>query len=1221
MEGNEHKEWTLKTLYNAFLGDDEWAATARSILDQTDWFTATIDFDPASGQEMPMPLTRFLIRVSCRTTDAPDYPRDRLWRIIEHSGLAIQRLIRSLNESPARDHAVVHYSRVREMDTACFVKLMTRPGRNIREKIAVHPLVPSVHRFQSVDLSENRLLKEFLRQLLPLIELRRKTLLKRSGTKCSESQLEEDIRCWLSSEEAASISAWGNTPPNNTMLSHPDYRRIWDAWGWLQTLDKDIARDCKAIASRQDMVSFWTDYALAWKTSPAISLIEVPLLFNYDKFNVKVWQGLPLLLHHRELEIVDVGDLDDARSIGMESIGRLQRPTALTSPACVDIARLLPEYAVDGEQSLLPLKMLWQQWEDRGTRTEFCLPMADALWQKSGSVTVSLGDLFCSDSCTAPGDVQERAARAMVQELHQSFLNDALVWLVPDICGDFETKTLRRNINAVFRCARPLPRSVAAAFERYPHSQMPRPGYRLLVVDEVCGKRFATILTVSYSSALCKVLEETRGYYWERHPAVLLSDDDEFQSVINGHIPILNKNEGWLPQDESRQEKIVMDENELRREPELSDYDEVLVLNDSPVLGGLKFLELQERSPEAVLWRDHLPPLSIEVLKDGREYDFFLVRKDTSPLETSHVGQRIQIKIPELFFLPAGQPFYSLPLHQGIGRKQLNYNAYLRPNEPMVPNNPSQKEIACVLKLYYNYGADDPYELFFEPALKESFRFSPIKVEWRKKEIFNESVDVGRLPVPNAPPSWTWKWSDFSSFPRKDGGGVEDLYLGLKKRLLLIGKLDEIAYLEDCYDRKVWAIRNKRQVGVIKDIGYSGCDIAVGRVVIRVPSHAFVEGWIYDYRLGDRVYLTVRVRHNSSKMIAEYVTRSPGMPPELLGRIREETFGDKGRKRLLSKVYNAPWEERMQNALTAMRQARFFLYTMWGGGRSLSDEEVSPEFRSFMLEKIAAIAELVDDEHVPEDISKEAFFFLSCLHKDALKYTITYIIHAFFSPDDTDFLYYWRFLAMAIGDATDYRQRELFRFVARCVEELGNEGLKVLSIASWRSAKVVGLLTSDEVAKVLRQIPLSIRCALNIMSSPIKEDEILKIMDRDRKLTIEAAMNKVKWKRQLGLTTCLELLLALVRVRANSSDSMMAIFSPDGEIVQTLKKTIRKVTDFVVDNDWPLYSRVVLKVEKPAGLSKVPDLLYALRLYLTGESGANRISILGIQEDDSEGNE
>ena len=1213
MAGNGYKEWTLKTLYNAFLGDDERAITARSVLDQTDWFTATIDFDPASGQEMPMPLTRFLIRVSCRRADAPDYPRDRLWRIIEHSSLAIQRLIRSLNESPARDHAVVHYSRVREMDTACFVKLMTRPGRNIREKIAVHPLVPSVHRFQSVDLSENRLLKEYLRQLLPLIELRRKILSKRSGTKCPESQLEEDIRCWLSSEEAASISAWGNTPPNNTMLSHPDYRRIWDAWGWLQTLDKDIARDCNAIASRQDMVSFWTEYALGWKTSPDVSLVEVPLLFNYDKFSVKVWQGFPLLLHHRELEVVNVGDLDDARSISIESAGSLQHPPALTSPACVDLARLLPEYAVAGEQSLLPIKMLWQQWEDRGTRVEFCLPMADALWQKSGSVTISLGDLFCSDSCTAPGDVQERAARAMVQELHRSFQNDALVWLVPDICGDFETKTLRRNINAVFRRARPLPRSVAAAFERYPHSRIPRPGYKLLILDEVCGKRFATVLTASHSKTLRKTLEKTRGYYWERHPAVLLSDDDEFRSVIDGLIPVLDKDEKWIPQSEDALHELSVDKDEIRRQRELAEYDEVIVLSDSPVLGGLRYQELQLQAPEAILWRDHLPPLSIEVLRDGREQDFYLVRKDTLSLETSQVGQRVAITIPDLFFLPVGQPYYSLPLHQGSGRKQLNYNAYLRPSEPMVPSNPSQREIACVLKLHYSYGADDPYELIFEPAPNELFKFAPIKVEWRKNETLNEPVELTRLAVPSAPPRLSWP--DFSQFPRKDGTGVDDLFKGLKKRLLRIGELDEEAYLEDYYDRKVWSIGAKRKPGVIEGVGYSCCDIRVGRNVVRVKDRDFVEGRIDDYHRGDSVWLNTRFVHKYNDTIGEYVTRSQGVSPALERRLRDEVFGAVGRARLIGMARSASWDDRMKHAQAAMKQARFFIYTMWSGGRSLTDADVPADFKSFMQEKIQAIAKLIDDENVPRAVSREAFEFLSALHIDAFNYTLQYLTDAFCSPNHNDFAYYWRSIAYAIGGATEACQQNLFRLTARRIKELGEDGLKLLSIAAWRSDRAIFLLSDEEVRMVLETLPRALERALWKMRTPIKDSDIKRLLSRDSKLMKTSAVEKIRRNRQQDVTSFLELLLALIRTRSRGGEAMEEMFALQGELVQSLNKMVRRITNFVLDDQWPLYSHVVLDVKKvkPAVMASVPDLLFALKMYLTGDSGANKISVRGVE--------
>lgn len=46
-----------------------------------------------------------------------------------------------------------------------------------------------------------------------------------------------------------------------------------------------------------------------------------------------------------------------------------------------------------------------------------------------------------------------------------------------------------------------------------------------------------------------------------------------------------------------------------------------------------------------------------------------------------------------------------------------------------------------------------------------------------------------------------------------------------------------------------------------------------------------------------------------------------------------------------------------------------------------------------------------------------------------------------------------------------------------------------------------------------------------------------------------------------------------------------------------------------------LKSRINLKFEKPAMFEKTPDLLYALRMYLTGDSGANTIQITAIDDE------
>ena len=51
-----------------------------------------------------------------------------------------------------------------------------------------------------------------------------------------------------------------------------------------------------------------------------------------------------------------------------------------------------------------------------------------------------------------------------------------------------------------------------------------------------------------------------------------------------------------------------------------------------------------------------------------------------------------------------------------------------------------------------------------------------------------------------------------------------------------------------------------------------------------------------------------------------------------------------------------------------------------------------------------------------------------------------------------------------------------------------------------------------------------------------------------------------------------------------------------------------------MDDDIELRSRINLQIEKPEMFRNTPDLLYALRMFLTGDSGANAICITGISD-------
>ena len=74
-------------------------------------------------------------------------------------------------------------------------------------------------------------------------------------------------------------------------------------------------------------------------------------------------------------------------------------------------------------------------------------------------------------------------------------------------------------------------------------------------------------------------------------------------------------------------------------------------------------------------------------------------------------------------------------------------------------------------------------------------------------------------------------------------------------------------------------------------------------------------------------------------------------------------------------------------------------------------------------------------------------------------------------------------------------------------------------------------------------------------------------------------------------------------------------FSRIKKITKKLAKQVERVTEIVAQSNISLFSRVQIKIEKPEG-DRTPDLLYALRLYLTGDDGANAIHISSVSDSD-----
>jgi len=89
----------------------------------------------------------------------------------------------------------------------------------------------------------------------------------------------------------------------------------------------------------------------------------------------------------------------------------------------------------------------------------------------------------------------------------------------------------------------------------------------------------------------------------------------------------------------------------------------------------------------------------------------------------------------------------------------------------------------------------------------------------------------------------------------------------------------------------------------------------------------------------------------------------------------------------------------------------------------------------------------------------------------------------------------------------------------------------------------------------------------------------------------------------------------LLRSRDLEDKDSKMIFAPNNDLTKQYVNLIDNLSKLLINSGMNLKSRISLQIEKPESLCKVPDLLYVLRMYLTGDSGASSISITAVSDD------
>ena len=1104
---------TLQKVYTAYKAKEKYA---RTLLGQLSWFCRIADFDPKTGLALPQALTGFLAKV---TQPANDFlVLDRLWRITEHGRASVERLFRSLNESPRREQALLAVHSVRELDANSFIKLSNRPGRTIREKLAGKPYMQAVRRFQSIDLPENRLLKAFVRQLAELLELRRDCL-------GHEDELLQKIQSWLRSDEAQSIGKWDNLPPNNTLLAHRDYRHVWDAWRWLQTIDEDLTGDLSQLEAREKTMRLWQKCAQMWSEGKHL-IVEMPLLFDYEKFEILPWTSKPPLF--KEVK---------------QKVHRHVHQSTSTEPICIDLTVLHPRYASGDRKGVQSLAnaFLWQRWQREDKTVDIELFGSDAAWLHSDATTISATDLFFAEDNTT--EFFDHAARVFTIRLSEAFKNDTLIWLAPDFLNDFELEVIRRNLNARFLDAEPLPRSVAAVFAQADPTKITGEGYSIVVVDSIGGKTTATKVVAKFDKDLAKRLPITKGFYWERCPPVVIPGGETEIPTGSGYdIATLDAKEQWRDATRPTRPPFI-EAAHLKRVPDIGNFAFCINLTENPVMGGIHLHALQQQVADIPLWRDQIPELSIKVMKDGRQQRFHLVSRGTTVKPTR--GKPVTIPVEEAFTLPSGRPHYSFPLYIGDNANDLGFSARLDS-----PAFPLKNKAECELNLTFEYGADDPYKLVFTPLDKH---FPPIRANWRR----TEEVIITDAPAPEYPTPMTW--ADLRSVSKLGSKETSDLLEWVQKA---ITQLDRDIYIHP-KPRTTGTISSKWQTDK-KGGHFTFATCKSNHESVFIHQNSFVRDLNYaDFTEGKEISFELQER---DKKFSGWKVAGPKYKDE----VRLKIFDKESTDSLVANIH---------------KRLYFPVIQVWRDGRSTGDLDCPKEFAAAMKAKGEYLVALLDESGIPAQVKSEIQFLMACMHKDAPDDCVQWITgqvkgQKIRAP---------RAVGFALGDVSQQWQQDV---LSQLVANPSNDALSILAYAIWCEQHVVERLNYAELQTVLEVLSERLR---KIAAAP------------------QTDLRNKNWQR--AATGTLELLLGLLRTRASSNPETKMLLQPHQKITKELAKQVERVTELVALSNISLFSRVQINIEKPEG-DRTPDLLYALRLYLTGDDGANAIHISSVSDSD-----
>jgi cold shock CspA family protein len=854
----------------------------------------------------------------------------------------------------------------------------------------------------------------------------------------------------------------------------------------------------------------------------------------------------------------------------------------------VDLCSVRPKFINNKcSQDKIPFRLIQQTWKKKdGTHQILDCGITKAISLGPDIETVSMRTLFEGSSALSDS-AKSSASMFFTKKLSDYIKADKLAYLIPDWGNDFELENIRKSINFYFEESMPLPKSIAAIFAWQSSEKFLRYKVRendfVLVVDSFDGGVSITPVQAIYQKGLDTIISDTQGITWERHPTFIVENRNIYKSMIrnlaedgcqtpeeliklfnfegltsdSGVISFVN-GDNWYHLPDSIWNTLIQDLD-------------VNILSDHTIRNSLNSTN---RDCSGV--KVFILPLEDTIKKPKSLKNYNWLGSDWSPIKGCQTLNEWQKGVNDIALWRDHLPELSIKVNSDRGYA---VNFYLVKDATVTPQRGRTVDIPVK-------------EIFELPVNGESHYKFPLQQGEGSKELqFVAYLKSSAFPLKESTAcklKMTYTYGADDPYELKfiplDAACTDFKSIRVEWRSADLESLP----VPDFPARKTWSDFQSfpRDKGAPTDllrnieneINWLDSIVKYGRVTAEISSD------LKTNAKGKRFCFT-----NDDTYLSEFsfdLFNGQELPEygETVAFYKIESRG-KFQGRNVTAVGNNPRKLFSPKFL-------FSLFTVWNNEHSLSESDVPDHFRNTIFDGIQKILSIIESENMPDTLKEELFFFLSCLHKDAPGIVVTRLLDAV--KDKMLLRRYYRNIAFAIGNAELSWQQELLENV---ITPIDNEGLtrsiamEILSIALWRSKRLINKLTEKE----LRTLNQNLYVCLEF--------------------DIQKVVNDGKGYQIATLCKHLELLLALLRSRGKKDESFKMILAPDKELTKRYVTLVDDVLRIVIDNDIELRSRISLQFEKPEMYFNTPDILYALKMYLTGDSGANTIIITSVSDE------